>query len=183
MLLVALKRKCEILGVPVLEHSLVASVPVQKLWHFFGEKLVAEYKISTSRVAPSCVENSLGTPDGLFSIVEKIGDGEPAGTVFKSRISTGKHFLETPEHAAGENLITSRILRIQGEEQGHNRGGNVDTYSRFVYIHGTNHAERLGSPDSHGCLLLSDEDVIDLFDALPPCNPTGTPCARLFIAI
>lgn len=181
MLLAALKCKCEMLGIPVLDHALVASVPDQKLWHFCKEKLVASYKISTSRAAPSCVKDSLGTPDGLFSVVEKIGAGAPAGTVFKARVSTGKHFSETPEHAAGKNLITSRILRIQGEETEHNRGGNVDTYSRFIYIHGTNHAERLGTPDSHGCLLLSDENVIELFDALPPCAPAGSPCARLFI--
>lgn len=181
MLFVALKRKCEMLGIPVLKHALVASISEQSLWHFSDEKLVAFYKISTSRAAPSCVKDSLGTPDGLFSIVEKIGDGERPGTVFKARVSTRKHFSETPEHAAGKNLITSRILRIQGEEIGHNRGGNVDTYSRFVYIHGTNHPERIGSPDSHGCLLLSDENVIELFDTLPPCAPAGTPCARLFI--
>ena len=78
--------------------------------------------------------------------------------------------------------ITSRILRLQGEEDGRNRGGNVDTYSRFVYIHGTNQEEKLGSPNSHGCILLGNADVVALFDALPDA-PAGTPCARLFVSV
>ena len=180
LLLAELKRKCEILGVPALPDALVASVPAQRLWHFRDEKLLAEYKISTSRAAPSCIENSLGTPDGLFSVIEKIGDGVPAGTVFKARVSTGMHFSEFLKNAPDENLITSRILRIQGEEEGYNRGGNRDTYSRFVYIHGTNQEHKLGTPNSHGCLLLGNADIIALFDALPAA-PAGTPCARLLI--
>jgi lipoprotein-anchoring transpeptidase ErfK/SrfK len=40
----------------------------------------------------------------------------------------------------------------------------VDTRRRFVYIHGTNQADKLGQPNSHGCVLLSDADVIRLFD-------------------
>ena len=180
LLLAELKRKCEILGVPALPDALVASVPAQRLWHFRDEKLLAEYKISTSRAAPSCIENSLGTPDGLFSVIEKIGDGVPAGTVFKARVSTGMHFSEFLKNAPDENLITSRILRIQGEEEGYNRGGNRDTYSRFVYIHGTNQEHKLGMPNSHGCLLLGNADIIALFDALPATS-AGTPCARLLI--
>ncbi|MGN0834224.1 MAG: L,D-transpeptidase family protein [Candidatus Spyradosoma sp.] len=182
MLLAELKRKCEMLGVAELPDALVASVPAQRLWHFRADAPVAEYRISTSRAAPSCVKNSLGTPDGLFSVVEKIGAGAPAGTVFKARVSTGMHFSEFLKSAPDENLITSRILRIQGEEDGHNRGGDVDTYSRFVYIHGTNQEHRLGTPNSHGCLLLGNADVIALFDALPDA-PAGTPVARLLIAL
>lgn len=181
MLFNAMKRKCEMLGVPALPDMLVASIPEQRLWHFRGNALVAEYRISTSRAAPSCVKDSLGTPDGLFSVVEKIGAGAPAGTVFKARVSTGKHFSEFLKDAPDENLITSRILRIQGEEDGHNRGGDRDTYSRFIYIHGTNQENRLGAPNSHGCLLLGNADVVALFDALPDA-PAGTPCARLFIS-
>lgn len=182
MLFATLKRKCEILGIPVLPDSLVAYVPAQKLWHFRNDEIIAEYAISTSRAEPSCIRDSLGTPDGLFSVVEKIGDGVPAGTVFKARISTGLHFSEFLKTAPDENLITSRILRIQGEEDGHNRGGDRDTYSRFVYIHGTNQEHKLGTPNSHGCLLLGNADIIKLFDALPDAT-SDSPCARLFVAL
>ncbi len=182
MLFAELKRKCEMLGVPALADALVVSVPAQRLWHFRGNALVAEYAISTSRAAPSCVKNSLGTPDGLFSVIEKIGDGAPAGTVFKARVSTGKHFSEFLKTEPDVNLITSRILRLQGEEDGHNRGGDTDTFARYVYIHGTNQEHKLGTPNSHGCILLGNADVIALFDALP-ATPAGTPCARLLIAL
>lgn len=182
MLLDGLKRKCEMLGVPALPDSLVASVPLQRLWHFRDNQLTAEYKISTSRAKPSCIKDSLGTPDGLFSVIEKIGAGAPAGTVFKARISTGMHFADFLKNAPDVNLITSRILRLQGEEDGHNRGGDRDTYSRFVYIHGTNQEHKLGTPNSHGCLLLGNADIIELFDVLPDVS-AGTPCARLFISL
>ncbi len=185
MLFEALKRKCEILGVPATEHALCVSVPAQRLWHFCGENCVGETRVSTSRAAPSCVKNSLGTPDGLFSVCEKIGEGVPAGTVFKARQSTGMHFSDylkktgTPD----ENLITSRILRLDGLEPGYNRGGERDTFSRFVYIHGTNQEHRLGTPNSHGCVLLGNADIIALFDALPRTVPAGTPFALLLISL
>lgn len=182
MLLAEAERKCETLGLTKTEHMLVVSVPAQRLWHFCGNEAVAEYRVSTSRAAPSCVKDSLGTPDGLFSVIEKIGDGVPAGTVFVSRVSTGKHFSEYLKDAPNRNLITSRILRIQGEEDGHNRGGDCDTLARFVYLHGTNREDKLGTPDSHGCVLLSNADIIELFDALPPCS-AGKPCARLFVSL
>jgi lipoprotein-anchoring transpeptidase ErfK/SrfK len=47
----------------------------------------------------------------------------------------------------------------------------VDTRRRFVYIHGTNQADKLGQPNSHGCVLLSDSDVIRLHGRVP----NGTP--------
>jgi len=94
--------------------------------------------------------------------------------VFKARQPTGKLASEwaTPE----DNLITSRILWLDGLEAGRNQGTDaqgrvVDTRRRFVYIHGTNQQDKLGRPNSHGCVLLSDRDVIRLFDLVP----IGTP--------
>ena len=96
--------------------------------------------------------------------------------VFKGRKPIGRRFWECPPQEQSQNLITTRILRLQGLEPGHNRGGNRDTFKRYVYIHGTNHEERLGTPDSHGCILLSNADVKELFD----CVPVGS---RLYIAL
>jgi lipoprotein-anchoring transpeptidase ErfK/SrfK len=114
------------------------------------------------------------TPDGLHRVCEKIGEGAAPGMVFKARQPTGKLSAEwpTPE----DNLITSRILWLEGLEPGHNKGQDsqgriVDTRRRFVYIHGTNQADKLGRPNSHGCVLLSDADVIRLFGRVP----NGTP--------
>lgn len=132
--------------------------------------MVRTYRVSTARAGVNEVENSLGTPTGLHRVGEKIGEGAPAGRVFKARQPTAYLASEwpTPE----DNLITSRILWLEGLEAGHNQGKNsqgqvVDTHARFVYIHGTNQRDRLGQPNSHGCILLADEDVIELFASVP----------------
>jgi hypothetical protein len=80
----------------------------------------------------------------------RIGAGQPPGMVFKSRVPTGRHFSEIADSdpdAANHNLITTRILWLRGLEPGVNRGGEVDTHARYVYIHGTNHEDRVGEPD------------------------------------
>ena len=63
-----------------------------------------------------------------------------------------------------QDYITSRIIRLSGLEDGHNKGGNVDTFDRYIYIHGTPHIDKLGRPESHGCIRMSDENVIKLFN-------------------
>ena len=161
------------LGLPAAEHCIVVSVDQQKLWHFRGDDLET-YVVSTARAGCGCVQDSQQTPTGLHQVCEKFGEGAPAGMVFKARQATGKlaSAWPTPE----DNLITSRILWLDGMENGHNQGVDaagrvVDTRRRFVYIHGTNQADKLGQPNSHGCVLLSDADVIRLFGQVP----VGTP--------
>ena len=34
---------------------------------------------------------------------------------------------------------------------------------RFIYIHGTNEEELLGSPASHGCIRMSNNDILTLY--------------------
>lgn len=123
------------------------------------------YSISTSRKSPSCVENSNGTPTGLHKIDGKIGAGEPLWTVFRARKPCGA-FSRQPPQERQKNLITTRIMRLRGLEEGINSGTGVDTYNRYVYIHGTNQEDKIGSPNSHGCILLSNADVAELFDVV-----------------
>jgi lipoprotein-anchoring transpeptidase ErfK/SrfK len=125
---------------------------------------VKSYVVSTSKRPPSNVKHSLGTPRGLHEIAERIGAGQPPGMVFKSRIPTGEHYSEVPDSATHENLITSRILWLRGLEPGVNALGEVDTYSRYIYIHGTNHEDRLGEPLSAGCVLMRNLDIIELHE-------------------
>jgi hypothetical protein len=125
--------------------------------------------ISTSSRPPSNVKDSLGTPCGLHEIAEKIGAGSPPGIVFKTRVSTGKHFSEFDAAEQARNLITTRILWLRGLEPGVNAGRNaagevVDTHERYVYLHGTNHEERLGRPFSGGCIEMNNLEIIALFD-------------------
>ena len=138
------------------------SIGRSSLQFFHGKTLVKSYVISTSRKPPSNIKHSLGTPRGLHAIAERIGSGQPTGMVFSSRVPTGRHFSELPETAS--NLITTRILWLKGMEPGINQGGEVDTYDRYVYIHGTNHEDQIGKPLSAGCVLMKNLEIIELYD-------------------
>jgi hypothetical protein len=108
----------------------------------------------------------LGTPRGLHTIAERIGAGQPPGMVFRSRIATGHHFSELTAEENERNLVTTRILWLRGLEPGYNAGGNVDSYDRYIYIHGTNHEDRIGQPASGGCVLLRNMEMIALYDVV-----------------
>lgn len=58
----------------------------------------------------------------------------------------------------------TRILWLTGTEPGRNRGGEVDTLRRYIYIHGCPDTEPMGMPRSHGCIRMRNADLINLFD-------------------
>ena len=136
----------------------------QKLYLLDNNKIKYEFPISTSFNGTGCQEDSYKTPTGLHIVVSKIGDGLPPGTLFKNRRPTKKIVSPLPKNQY--DYITSRIIRLSGLEDDINKGGNVDTYNRYIYIHGTPHIDRLGQPESHGCIRMSDNDVITLFDSI-----------------
>lgn len=121
-----------------------------------------EYVISTSKFGIGQIAGSNKTPLGLHRIAEKIGDGCEPGTVFKGRKIIGHVRDGLPLES-----ITTRILWLEGLEEGFNRGGNVDTHSRYIYIHGFGDQKSLGTPTSLGCIHLADADLIPLYDLLP----------------
>ena len=136
----------------------------QKLYLLDNNKIKYEFPISTSFNGTGCQEDSYKTPTGLHIVVSKIGDGLPPGTLFKNRRPTKKIVSPLPKNQY--DYITSRIIRLSGLEDDINKGGNVDTYNRYIYIHGTPHVDRLGKPESHGCIRMSDADVIILFNSI-----------------
>lgn len=152
------------LGIKPADRVLLVRISSSTLQFYRAGNLVKSWGISTSKRPPSNVKDSLGTPRGLHEIAERIGAGQPPGMVFKSRVPTGRHYGELPDAAVNANLITSRILWLRGFEAGVNRGGNVDTYERYVYIHGTNHESRLGEPLSSGCVLMGNLDIVELYE-------------------
>jgi len=87
--------------------------------------------------------------------------------VFEARQPIGKTWQEVEVAKNARNLITTRIMRLRGLEPGHNAGPGRDSYNRYIYLHGTNYPEKLGTPVSAGCVLLSDEDVSELFENVP----------------
>ncbi len=155
---------CTRLGIKPADRWLAVHIATQTMQFFRGPELVRSYVISTSKRTPSNVKDSLGTPVGLHAIAERIGAGQPPGIVFKSRVPTGRHYSELPDADTHPNLITSRILWLRGLEADVNQGGNVDTHDRYVYIHGTNHEDRLGTPQSAGCVLMKNLEIIDLYE-------------------
>ena len=155
---------CARLGIKPAERLLVVHLGAQTLQFYKGGVLAKAYAISTSRRPPSNLQGSLGTPGGLHEIAGRIGAGQPPGTVFKGRVPIGRHFSELSGAGDTENLITSRILWLRGLEPGVNAGGNVDTYNRYIYIHGTNREDLIGTPQSAGCVLMNNLGIIELFE-------------------
>lgn len=137
------------------------SKPLQPL--IAEQKFKKIFSCSTSRFGIGQVEGSNKTPLGLHRIAEKIGAGERAGTVFKARKVVGH--VSQPEFADAK--ITTRIMWLEGLEPDFNRGGNVDSHARYIYIHGTADQSSIGKPASCGCIHLADADIISLFDLLP----------------
>jgi len=123
-----------------------------------------EYPVSTSRFGVGNREDSLMTPPGVHRVKEKYGAGAPLGRVFRDRLDTGETW---PIGTPGENLILTRILRLEGCEPGINKGEGIDSYERYIYIHGTNNERLIGEPASHGCVCMTNADIVELFDATP----------------
>ena len=121
------------------------------------------YPVSTSRHGLGTRKESYQTPQGIHRIAQKIGDGEPQGCVFKSRIASVETCLQQADDAQ-QDVITSRILWLEGLQPGINRGGEVDSFERYIYIHGTADEAHIGEPASIGCVRMKNADVIDLFE-------------------
>ena len=153
---------------------LLVSPADQKLFHISNKQILKNYSVSTSRFGLGNLMDSLKTPVGLHCIEEKIGSGMPINTEFKGRKPIRNNMtledlyndkkLSRNHFENHEDVITSRILRLSGLEPNINLGGKVDSYNRYIYIHGTPHYNTLGSKQSQGCIRMSDRDVIKLFD-------------------
>jgi hypothetical protein len=163
---VAALRACARLGVVPTLYFLAVNVARQSTALFRRRDGVylpsGSFRCSTSKYGVGEVEGSNGTPRGLHRVAQKIGGGWPVGAVFKSRQLVGFTWQGQPWAP-----IAHRILWLDGLEPGLNRGGNVDSHARYIYIHGTGNETTLGRPDSHGCIHLSSGDLLPLYDKLP----------------
>ncbi len=129
---------------------------------------IRRYAVSTGERGAGERSGSLCTPRGRHRIRARIGAGAPAGAVFRGRRPTGE--VWSPEFAAahpGRDWILSRILWLCGEEPGRNRGGEVDTMRRYIYLHGTGDDQPMGVARSHGCVRMRNRDIIELFELVP----------------
>jgi lipoprotein-anchoring transpeptidase ErfK/SrfK len=138
------------------QHHVIISVKDQKLALLDREKLVAIYPVSTSKYGLGDWRGSFRTPLGELEIAQKVGDGMPPGTVFKDRCRTGEIVLP---NAPGRDPIVSRIIWLRGREP-----QNANAFGRDIYIHGTPEERNLGLPVSYGCVRMSSNDVINLYE-------------------
>ena len=148
------------------------SISHQTLSAFEDQQKVFEFSVSTALNGPGCEEGSGKTPVGQHYIRAKIGFNQPINSVFVGRRPTGEIYSEALAQAhPNRDWILSRILWLCGQEIGVNRLGNVDSMSRYIYIHGTPDSEPMGVPKSHGCVRMRNDDVIKLFDWVPSGCP------------
>lgn len=145
---------------------IIISISEQRLFLMQNDKLIRSFPVSTAEAGVGNLSGSYQTPLGVHFIAEKIGDNAPLASIFKGRINTGKiaSILTRRDSRSTEDLITSRILWLSGLQEGINNGRNIDTYQRYIYIHGTHEEGRLGKPASHGCIRMANQAIIDLFE-------------------
>ena len=147
------------------DNLLFVSIENQKMYRIQSKDIIETYDISTSKYGIGNQMGSNKTPSGLHKINSKYGhktpiNGRMIGRVFYGQIA--KIFSDTTTSKTDD--ITSRILWLEGLENGINKGDNIDSYKRYIYIHGTSEEGRIGIPSSHGCVRMKNKDVIDLFN-------------------
>ena len=143
---------------------LYVSIKRQKIFYVINNEIILNYTISSSKYGVGNKENSNKTPLGLHRIKEKHGDKTPLNGLLIGRVFYGniaEIHLDNTKSSGDE--ITSRILWLEGIEKGINKGDGIDSYERYIYIHGTSEEGLLGKPASHGCIRMSNKDVIDLY--------------------
>jgi len=142
--------------------SICISIRDQLLTLREDETPIRTYPVSTSRFGVGTEQGSFKTPIGRFRIADKIGGDMPGGTIFQSRVPLEPGDPLPPT----EDLVMSRILWLDGVDE-----HNANTRERFIYIHGTKHEAKIGSPASCGCIRMRNADVVELFDLVDHNTP------------
>lgn len=131
----------------------MVDIATQTLHVLEDRRPVAVFPVSTSKFGTGFTEGSYRTPTGKFRIARKIGAGAAAWTIFRARKSTGRK----AEPGGADDLVLSRILTLDGLER-----RNANSLARYIYIHGTNQEDLIGTPASHGCIRLRNKDMVML---------------------
>lgn len=153
---------------PAKSPVLIVQIKTQKMYYFKNGKLLKRYTISSSKYGIGNAAGSNKTPLGVHTIKTRFGNGAKKGTIFKARQNTGKIAKIYHDDApAKADYVTTRIMWLSGLESGVNSGKNIDSYKRYIYIHGTPEEGRLGRPASHGCIRMFNSDVIKLYKKAP----------------
>lgn len=145
------------------------SIADQALYGFRAGRLLLSLPVSTAFNGVGELNGSGCTPRGLHQVRAKIGAGLPLAAVLRGRRWTGEVWSpELHEQFPGRDWILTRVLWLSGLELGRNRLGDVDTFRRYIYLHGTPDTEPMGTPLSHGYIRLRNADMLALFERVPP---------------
>lgn len=139
-------------------HRMIVSVAEQRMVVLDEGKPIAQFPVSTSKFGLGDSAKTNNTPLGHLKIAKKIGGDQPLGMKFKSRKPTGEIVAV---NAPGRDAIVSRILWLRGLED-----QNRNTYSRYIYIHGTAEEWKIGTPASYGCVRMKSVDIAWLYDTV-----------------
>ena len=152
-------------GMPSDGLLLIANTSTQRAVLVDSKEILLEYIMSSSKFGNGSQIHSNKTPLGWHKVTERFGGEQLQGSIFKAR-QPQKSILQPNEWRNDEDgdFVLTRILWLDGLEPGVNQGGSLDTHTRCIYIHGTNQEHLLGTPASHGCIRLSNRDVMELFD-------------------
>ena len=139
------------------------SLAKQELYFFQNNEKIFIFPVSTSKYGVGNKEGSFKTPLGIHRISEKIGDGAEICTIFENKKKTDKIAVINNTNNS-KDLITTRIIILEGLEPGINKGKGIDSKVRNIWIHGTQEEKSIGKPASHGCIRMKNNDIIELFD-------------------
>lgn len=147
-----------------INNLIFVSLKHQKLYLIRYNNIISEYNISSSKYGIGNQMYSNKTPTGLHRIEHKIGKGVPLNGIIKAGLFTKEkaRILPFAEEDTAD-VISTRVLWLKGLEEGVNSGGKVDSYLRRIYIHGTSEEGLIGKPSSHGCIRMTNFDVLELF--------------------
>lgn len=159
------------MGVEPTANILVVDTKQQKMVLLEKNAIKKSYTISTGKRGVGQRMNTFKTPQGLHRVNQKIGDGVPRYGIFHRREYTGTAWKPQKRHLHKKDYISTRILRLEGLQPGLNKGRDwlgrtIDTEKRAVYIHGTTMEWKLGEPSTKGCIHMSADDVIKLYNEI-----------------
>jgi hypothetical protein len=148
-----------------LENLIYVDISSQTLSYIVKGTVSKKYNISSSYYGTGSEANSLKTPLGKHEIYKKIGNELPINAILKGRVWNGAiaDIIEGPIDTDYDH-VTSRILWLDGLEEGKNKGNGVDSRNRYIYIHGTAEEGLIGKPASDGCIRMYNKEVIELFE-------------------
>lgn len=139
----------------------VVDSALQKIVLVDHPEINIEFSVSTAKNGLGNQEGSFKTPRGLHRIRDLIGHEAPEGMIFVDREETGQIWDGVKSK---DGLVLTRIVTLEGCEDNINKGGDVDTFSRYIYIHGSDSEDLIGTPVSRGCIGMKNKDVIELFN-------------------